>query len=79
MPAQEYKLSLHLLIFHSERSVRGFIFSDKGGTLNNYPCEGSGSREMKQREEGGEGGGAHTPFKSQLEKTFFFSFHGKLY
>ena len=53
MPAQEYELSLHLLIFHSERGVRGFIFSDKGGTLNNYPCVGSGSREMKQREEGG--------------------------
>ena len=57
MPAQEYELSLHVSIFHSERSVRGFIFSDKGGTLNNYPCEGSGSREMKQREEGGKGGG----------------------
>ena len=27
---------------------------------------------MKQREEGGKGGGAHTPFKSQVEKTFFF-------
>ena len=71
MPAQEYELSLHLLIFHSERGVPGFIFSDKGGTLNNYPCVGSGSREMKQREEGGKGGG-HTPFKSQVEKTFFF-------
>ena len=73
MPAQEYELSLHVLIFHSERSVRGFIFSDKGGTLNNYSCEGSGSREMKQREEGGKGGGGvHAPFESQVEKTFFY-------
>ena len=34
-----------------------FIFSNKGGTLNNNPCEESGSREMKQREEGGGGFG----------------------
>lgn len=73
MPAQEYELSLHLLIFHSERSVRGFIFSDKGGTLNNYPCEGSGSREMKQREEGGRGGGSHA-FQVAVGKNFFFFF-----
>lgn len=72
MPAQEYELSLHLLIFHSERSVRGFIFSDKGGTLNNYPCEGSGSREMKQREEGGRGGGGSHAFQVAGGKNFFF-------
>ena len=74
MPAQEYELSLHLLIFHSERSVRGFIFSDKGGTLNNYPCEGSGSREMKQREEGGREGGLTRLSSRRWKKLFFFFF-----
>ena len=72
MPAQEYELSLHLLIFHSERGVPGFIFSDKGGTLNNYPCVGSGSREMKQREEGGKGGGGTHAFQVAGGKNFFF-------
>ena len=57
----------------SQRAQRTRVYIlRQGRNTQNYPCEGSGSREMKQREEGGRGGGGSHAFQVAGGKNFFF-------